>query len=272
MRSWHKRYGGKGLVIIGIHTPEFDFEKDEDNLKKAIKRLKIPYAVVMDNDYKIWSAYDNRWWPRKLVINKDGEIVYDHIGEGGGAQIETEIQTALREIGQDDFPIITPDPMIGGAVHHRLTPETYLGFLHGKIGNSVGYVPGVEQIFTDTQDHADDLVYLHGHWIIEKDQINHTRTLAHSTEYISIRYSAYNLNVVAGSTRKGKLVEILVELDGSALPKDMVGEDVEIVNGKSVLKISEPRMYSVIRSGVYHKGTLRLKTDSGNLALYSMSF
>ncbi|MBU4314964.1 redoxin family protein [Patescibacteria group bacterium] len=272
LRAWHKKYANKGLVIIGVHAPEFEFEKKEENVTKAVKRLKLPYPIVLDSQYKLWSAYDNRWWPRKLLINKDGEIVYDHVGEGGYAQTEAEIQEALHAVGQGDFPIIAPDPLVGGLVHHRITPEIYFGFLRGKFGNAVGYVPGNEHVFTDVGEHADDQVYLHGHWVIEKENINHTRALAHSTEYIAIRYSAFEVNLVAGSTKKNRACELVVELDGQSLPEDMAGDDVKVKNGIATVLVCEARMYNIIRSKVYHRGTLKIKTDCAHLALYAMTF
>ncbi len=271
-KLWHKRYANKGLVIIGVHTPEFEFEKNEANLNNAIKKLKIPYAIIADNDYKVWSAYENRWWPRKLLINKDGEIVYDHVGEGGYAQFETQIQECLREIGQSDFPNIVPDPLIGGAVHQRITTEIYFGFLHGKLGNPAGYSPAVEYCFEDAKEHADDLIYLHGHWVMEKERTVHARALAHANEYTAIKYSGFSVNLIAGAIKQRRIAEIEVELDGHALPHDMAGEDVVFEHGKAIVQITAPRMYNIVNSAIYHKGTLKLKTSSDNLELYAFTF
>ena len=272
LRAWHKRYGEKGLVIIGVHTPEFDFEKEKINVERAIKQFKIKYPVVLDTEYKIWTAYTNRWWPRKLLLNKDGEIVYDHIGEGGYAETETEIQKALRDIGVEDLPEIVPDVSVGGGICYRTTPETYLGFLRGRFGNAQGVIPGVEVDFTDKGNYQDDLVYLHGHWIINKEQLSHTRALASANEYLALRYSGFSVNLVGGSLNKNRAAEVQVELDGHPLPEDMAGADIEFKNGKALLRITAPRMYNVVDSDVYHKGTLKLKTASDHLEMHAFTF
>lgn len=272
LRAWNKKYANKGLVVIGVHTPEFDFEKDEANVKRAIKDLKVNYPVVLDPDYKVWSLYANRWWPRKLLINKDGEIVYDHVGEGGYAQTENAIHEALREIGVEDLPAIAPDMSIGGGICYRTTPEIYLGFLRGRFGNATGFIPGEEQDFNDKGSHVDDLVYLHGHWTIEKEELRHSRELAHASEYLSLKYSAFSVNLVAGSLKKNKSVEVYVEIDGQTLPEDMAGEDVIVKNGKAILTITSARMYNIISSDVYHHGTLKLRLASNHISFYAFTF
>lgn len=272
LNDWYKKYADKGLVIIGIHTPEFDFEKDAANVQRAVKQFKIKYPVVMDSNYKIWTAYANRWWPRKLLVNKDGEVVYDHIGEGGYAETESAIQKALSEIGVTDLPEIIPDMSVGGGICYRTTPETYLGFLRGKFGNAHGVVPGAEGNFTDKGEYQDGLVYLHGHWTIDKEQLSHTRALAGANEYLALKYSGFSVNLVAGSLKKNRAAEVQVELDGHPLPEDMAGEDVKIVKGKAILKVTASKMYRIVDSDVYHKGTLKLKTASDHLELFAFTF
>jgi thiol-disulfide isomerase/thioredoxin len=270
LRYLHKQYAKKGLIIIGVHSPEFEFEQNKENVARAIKRLKISYPVVLDNEYKIWSLYDNRYWPRVITINKDGEIVHDHVGDGGGAQVEASIQEALEEVGESDMPIIKSDSMIGGKVHHRKTQQIYFGFLRAKYGNPEGYIPAHEHVFTDTGCNVEDTPYLHGHWRIEKECAMHVKALPRASEYVAIKYSSYCVSLVAGCTR-GKC-EIEIELDGQSLPHDMLGEDVSIVQNKAIVAIAEPRLYKIIRSDIYHKGTLKIKTDSDKLSLYTIGF
>ncbi len=97
MREWHQQYAGQGLVIIGNHYPEFAHEKDLDNLKDAIQRLNVPYAVAQDNEGKTWRAYHNHYWPALYLIDKRGHIRYQHIGEGAYAETEAAIQALLAE-------------------------------------------------------------------------------------------------------------------------------------------------------------------------------
>ncbi len=97
LREWHYKYKDQGLVIIGNHYPEFNYERDLDNLKEAIVRLDVPYAVAQDNDRKTWGAYNNRFWPTLYLIDKNGNIRYQHIGEGAYAEIEAAIVALLNE-------------------------------------------------------------------------------------------------------------------------------------------------------------------------------
>lgn len=97
LNDWHDEYADDGLVIVGVHTPEFEFEKDYDNVLRAVEKWGIEYPVVMDNDYSTWQSYRNRYWPRKYLIDIDGFIVYDHIGEGGYDETEEKIVELLNE-------------------------------------------------------------------------------------------------------------------------------------------------------------------------------
>jgi hypothetical protein len=97
LREWHNSYEKEGLVIVGVHTPEFGYEKELDNVKEALVRLDVPYPVALDNDYKTWRAYRNRYWPAMYLIDKAGVIRYVHIGEGGYDRTEEVIKALLVE-------------------------------------------------------------------------------------------------------------------------------------------------------------------------------
>lgn len=97
VKSWHEKYKDQGLVVVGVHTPEYPFERSTDNVKTAIKRFGIPYAVAQDNQYATWNAYSNRYWPAVYLIDKQGRVVYQHFGEGEYAETEAKIRTLLAE-------------------------------------------------------------------------------------------------------------------------------------------------------------------------------
>jgi hypothetical protein len=97
LREWHQKYKDDGLVIIGVHTPEFSRERDVNNVKEALVRLDVPYPVAIDNDWQTWRAYSNRYWPAKYIIDKAGNIRYIHIGEGGYEEQEEIIKALLIE-------------------------------------------------------------------------------------------------------------------------------------------------------------------------------
>src|ERR671925_1793917 len=97
LNAWHEKYADQGLVIVGVHTPEFEFEKDYNNVQAAVEKFHIRYPVAQDNEKGTWEAYENRYWPRKYLIDTEGYVRYDHIGEGGYAETEKVIQSLLRE-------------------------------------------------------------------------------------------------------------------------------------------------------------------------------
>ncbi len=99
LRGWHTQYAGQGLVIIGNHYPEFEYEKELDNLREAVRRLEVPYPVAQDNDGSTWTAYQTRYWPTLYLIDKRGDLRYRHIGEGNSAETEAAIQALLAEPG-----------------------------------------------------------------------------------------------------------------------------------------------------------------------------
>lgn len=125
LKSWHEKYADKGLVIIGVHSPEFEFEKNPGNVEKALKDFGITYPVVQDNDFKTWRAYNNRYWPAKYFVDKDGNIRYTHFGEGAYDESEKVIQQLLSESGSDVSGTVISNPEYET---YAKTPELYLGY------------------------------------------------------------------------------------------------------------------------------------------------
>lgn len=122
LKTWHEKYKDKGLVIVGVHTPEFEFEKNPENVKKAIKDFGLEYPVMQDNDYATWAAYANHYWPAKYLVDREGKIVYTHFGEGQYDETEKKIQELLSV----NMPVLNPTYQVMAR-----TPETYLGSLRG---------------------------------------------------------------------------------------------------------------------------------------------
>ena len=127
LTSWDEKYRDQGLVIIGVHTPEFGFEKEYENVQDALEKYNIKYPVVQDNDYATWTAFQNRYWPHKYLIDTDGYIRYDHIGEGSYEETEEKIKELLSEIGRDVQDIETTEEVKQSSIPVR-TPELYAGY------------------------------------------------------------------------------------------------------------------------------------------------
>lgn len=272
LAAWHEQYAPLGLTILGVHTPEFAFEKDERHVARALARYNIPYPVVLDNDYAVWHAYANRWWPRKFLVNAEGVIVYDHVGEGGYAETEMAIQKALAEIGVKEFPPIASDTTTAGAACYRTTPETYLGYLRGHLGNAEEALPDAEEVFTDNGRYASEVPYLHGHWRVGAECVEHVATTAVPSEYLALQYHAFGVNLVM-ATAGGAAIAVEVELDGRPLSADMAGDDVRIAkDGRAVVTVKEARMYRLVQADTYHAATLRLRVRHAGVRMYAFTF
>ena len=173
--EWHRRYSPHGLVVVGVHAPEFTFAKELDGVKRAVEAFGLEYPVVMDNGYSIWQAYANRYWPAKYLVDGQGYIRFYHFGEGAYEETERTIQTLLREL-QPDLEL--PEPLKPvretdqpGAVCYRVTPELYLGYLQGRIGNPTGYVPKQTAVYSDPGLHAEGFFYLQGEWTADEEHV-----------------------------------------------------------------------------------------------------
>ena len=146
LKEWYSKYKDDGLVILGVHSPEFEFAKRRENVVEALNKSGIDYPVVMDNDFKIWTLFGNQYWPAKYLFDEDGTLRYVHFGEGGYGNFEEAIQKLLKEANPNVklpaimAPVRATD--VPGAVCYRTTAETYLGYERGSIGNKEGYSQG----------------------------------------------------------------------------------------------------------------------------------
>ncbi len=268
LNAWYDKYKDDGLEIVGIHTPEFAFEHKKENVQKALDEFGIKFPVVLDNDYGTWNAYGNNYWPRKYLVDIDGYIVYDHIGEGAYDETEQKIQELLAEkMARDnatstletslvDIPVSTPNRVA--------SPETYFGadrnrnFANGEAGKL-----GTQTLTTNVSGKLNDLNLL-GTW-------NFSREYAESVTggTISYRYSAAHVFFV-GSAIKAVRVEVLE--DGKPLPQDAAGKDIEFIDGKSYVTIQEDRLYELVKNTGTEEHTLELKIEGGGLKAYTFTF
>lgn len=248
LNAWYGKYKDKGLVIIGIHTPEFEFEKDYNNVKTAVEKFDIQFPVVLDNDYSTWTAYKNRYWPRKYLIDIDGYVVYDHIGEGAYEETERKIQDALTErmavlgeSGTINQSLTKEIPTQGGA----RSPETYFGSAREPREKS---------------------------FLLPSDGWNITPEFAQNTSFdasIVYRYTATDVFFVAASDAE-TVVEVLS--DGKALGSEAGSDIIKTADGKTVLKIKEARLYKIIQSNQSETHTLELKIQKPGLKAFTFTF
>ncbi len=266
LNAWYEKYKDKGLVIIGLHTPEFEFEKVYQNVLDATKRLGINYPVVLDNDYSTWNAYQNRFWPRKYLIDIDGYVVYDHIGEGGYEETEKKIQELLEErarilenetTGVSDSLAVAEVPLITIATQ---SPETYFGSLrNGRLANGMPGDSGT-QTFSLPKTITRNALYLGGAW-------NITTEFAEAVSDASVVYT-YNAKEVYIVADADVSIEVEVLQDGAPVGVSG-GEDVRT---GGIVTMKESRLYKLIRNQEPGEHTLELKIKGKGLRLYAFTF
>lgn len=248
LNSWYKKYKDKGLVIIGIHTPEFEFEKNYNNVKTAVEKFGITFPVVLDNDYSTWTAYKNRYWPRKYLIDIDGYVVYDHIGEGAYEETERKIQDALAErmavlgeSGTIDQSLTQETSVQGGA----RSPETYFG--------------------SAREPREKSFLFPSDGWKITPEFAQNVSPGAK----IVYRYTAKDIFFVAESD-----TEIVVEVfrDGKPLGSEAGSDIVTTSDGKTVVKIKEARLYKIIQGSQSENHTIELKIQKPGLKVFTFTF
>lgn len=253
LNAWYEKYKDQGLVIIGIHTPEFEFEKEYQNVVDATKRLGIKYPVVLDNDYSTWNAYKNRFWPRKYLIDIDGYVTYDHIGEGGYEETEKKIQEALTERmavlgegGTIDQSLTKETPVQDGAK----SPETYFGSDRNEnLGNGVRGVAGMQDLSIPSTI-TKNVLYLGGKWDIAKEYAKNIQAGAR----IVYKFESKNVHFVAGADGP---VEISTLLDGKST---------------GVRTIQANTLYTLVSNASAGEHTLEIVINNPGLEAYTFTF
>lgn len=269
LNAWYEKYKDKGLVIIGIHTPEFEFEKIYENVLQATIKEKIKYPVVLDNDYSTWTAYKNRYWPRKYLIDIDGYVVYDIIGEGAYEETEKKIQEALAErmavlgeTGIIDQSITKEIPLEGGP----RSPETYFGSARNQyFGNGSQGISGTQKGLTLPTQLALNTLYLYGDWNLTPEFAENIS----SDAGIIYRYNSKDVFLVAESS-EDIVVEVL--LDGNPLTTQAGSDIIKTDDGKTTLKINEARLYKIIQDTQSGTHTLEFKIPNSGLKAFAFTF
>jgi thiol-disulfide isomerase/thioredoxin len=245
VRAWAQRYEEQGLVVVGVHTPEFPFERDVDNVRQAAEDMAVEYPIALDSDYAIWQAFDNRYWPAVYIADAQGRIRHHHFGEGGYEECEMIIQMFLREAGRDDIAdnlvSVGDEGFEAQADWANLgSPETYLGYEQGQNFAS----PGGAGLDERRSYVAPDRLQLNqwalsGEWTVER----HASVLNEAEGRIAFRFHARDVHLVMGPREQGASVPFRVLVDGGP-PGDAHGLDVD-EQGHGTL--SQHRLHQLIR-------------------------
>ncbi|MBP9762983.1 redoxin family protein [Patescibacteria group bacterium] len=272
LNAWYDKYKDQGLEIVGIHTPEFAFEKKLENVQAAMKRYGIEFPVVLDNDYGTWNAYGNNYWPRKYLIDINGKVVYDHIGEGGYTETEEKIQELLREKMAQEHQAVMMVSTSTVAIEEQSgyikgqSPEVYFGADRNEyLSNGKRNTLGLQQLQAPTQAGLNNLV-LTGSWNIARE---HAENKSPSAKII-YRYNARNVFFVAASQAPLK-VKIL--RDGKPLPREAAGADIQFEGTDSYVLIDTERLYHLIRDPAdMGEHGLEIQIPAGGLNAYTFTF
>ena len=275
----NEKYAANGLTIVGVHAPEFEFEKDEGNVREAMVRERITWPVAMDNDFNTWRAYKNRYWPHKFLIDQSGEARYHHIGEGAYLETELWVRALLEEAGNDISAIpvggVVPEDGDAPPSYEAKTRELFAGraWRNGDyLGNSEAVSGEVPIQFNDPGDYEDGKFYLHGLWSIDSESVTHGRSTSDYNDYVAINYSARSVNAVV-RPEGGDPFRVIVTLDGKPIPAEHRGKDIiEDGEGNTVLNVDGPRMYNVLHSPMQRRGELRLSANSADFSLFTFTF
>lgn len=270
LNAWYSKYKDEGLVIIGVHTPEFQFEHKYENVVAATERFGVQYPVVLDNDYSTWSAYRNRYWPRKYLVDIDGFIVYDHIGEGAYEETEQQIQRALEErmavLGQEgEIAKGVAKPADAPEVDFLKvrSPEIYFGaFRNTYLGNGERQTLGTQEL-EEPADIDRNTLYLAGEWNFENEFAENKSGNAK----VIFRYNAKDVYLVANS-KSGVNVQILQ--DGVPV-QEGAGEDVA-KDGSGAAFIKEDGLYKLIEGNEYGEHVLEIIVENPGLRAFTFTF
>ena len=271
LRAWAEKYKDQGLVLIGVHTPEFDVEHDLDNVRRAVKNLRVDYPVAVDNDYAIWSAFNNHYWPALYVVDAQGQIRHHRFGEGGYEESEMILQQLLTDAGISDIGQDLVSVEAGGAEaaadwDSLRSPENYLGYQRTEnFASSNDAVVETPHNYVAPERLRLNYWALAGDWTVrEQDTV-----LNQAEGRIVYRFHARDLHLVMGPEAQGPPVRFYVRIDGQP-PGAAHGTDVDDEGNGTA---TEPRLYQLIRQpGPVSERTFEITFLDPGVHAYAFTF
>ena len=259
LTSWDQRYRSQGLVIVGVHSPEFEFEKNHENVRVAVARYHIQYPVALDNRLDTFTAFNNRYWPAHYLLDRTGKIVYTHFGEGEYDRTEQNIRTLLGLKGA------------GAAIHDassagspNQTPETYLGYARAdSLASPEAVVRNHPSHYSLPADLPKNAWALGGNWSVAGEKIVSRDPHA----VLRLHFTAKKVFLVLGS-ESGKPLALDVVLNGQPVRESDKGKDVS----KTILNITDHRLYELISQSHSKSGVLELRHVPEGLSAYAFTF
>jgi thiol-disulfide isomerase/thioredoxin len=271
VRAWAEKYREHGLMVVGVHTPEFQFEHEVENAREAARALRVDYPIALDSDYRVWHAFGNRYWPAVYIADAEGRIRQHHFGEGEYDECEWAIQMLLREAGADgiadDLVSLEPDGLEAQADWTNLrSPETYAGYEQGRnLASPEGPVLDAPQRYSIPSSLRLNEWALAGDWTIESG----ASVLWGAEGRIAFRFHARDAHVVLRARTPGARVPFRVLLDGEQ-PGEAHGQDIDEHGHGTVI---QPRLYQLVRQrdGTADR-TLEVEFGASGVEVYVFTF
>ena len=278
LHDWYQRYADKGFVIVGVHSPEFEFEKNYDNVKAAVQKLGIKFPVILDSNHGTWNAYGNMYWPRDYLVDTQGYIRHDHIGEGDYNTTESAIQSLLAEgaalNGMKDISFNTAksttttnrSSLAYVDLTKQITPEIYLGysFARAPLGNPQNFQPDqtIPYSIPPNTSFNPDIVYLDGLWKNNPDNME----LQSNTGHIVLTYNARAVNIVAGGHGQQGIVteDGATKILNNSLGKDLTQDGKFVLDGQ--------RLYNLALYNNYGSHSIIINVSGKGFQLYTFTF
>jgi thiol-disulfide isomerase/thioredoxin len=286
LKDWYSKYAVEGLVIVGVHSPEFEFEKLTENVARSVSDFELEYPIAQDNDFGTWRAYSNRFWPAKYLADQDGTVRYAHFGEGAYDETEEHIRNLLEETGADlsgvavnDIPPPETDPKSRTADRALgITREIYGGYLRNASSQGVYvadpvYYDEPERVFEyhDNGFHQNQFIYLQGLWFNGLEELRHARQTKDYEDHIALKFFATSVNAVINFEGQAPF-EVNVTIDGRPLRPKEAGTDLVTRDARSFFTVNQARLYEVVALPEFGGHELTLSSNSPDFAFFAFTF
>jgi len=283
MAEWHRRYAHKGLTIVGVHTPRFEFARQRHLVEWALREFGIEYPVLLDNYRRLWRAYGNDCWPAQYLIDAQGRVRYVHLGSGRYDEAETAIHLLLRELEPSlDLPPIMrsvrpeDEP---GMLCYPSTADLYAGYERGRFGDLDGYVYDHTVMYEDPGQREEGVLYAQGQWHTTSDYL----AFMGEKGYLTFTYCATGVNAILSPTwdemtlmlrlRQGPAPRVGVWLDSGPVPSTDAGADIAYDRDRgSFVVVDRPRLFSLTRHSHFGRHELRLAFSNRDVTVYAFTF
>ncbi len=269
LKAWHERYAGRGLTVVGVHTPEFDFTADPETVAAAVRAEQIPYPVLLDVGARTWERFANHYWPSRYLIDARGYLRYEHFGEGAYGTTEEWMQRLLQEAGDPAPmpPLLAPERGEDepGAVCHRATREVHAGFHRGKLAAPEGYRPGEEVRHTERPEGP-----------APPGMFGATGLWFHEAEFLEAREPGAALELLCDAAGVHAVLapggEAEIEVDGAPIRPEERGGDVHEREGRTRAEWDCGRMVRLVGGGVFRRRRVMLRFPQVGVRVYAFSF